>query len=159
MLITDSRKCGKVIILRPESVIILNRNGWSTCSGICKCHNLKHKKGSATRTLNELTPYLENKLTKTTKENLIATVSYFKNNIKAGRMKYYDHVNSHLPIGSGVVEAACKTIVKQRLGASGMRWKDAGMKVILSLRTLVNTKGRWEQFWEKIDNFGSSVAN
>jgi hypothetical protein len=123
-----------------------------------QCHNLKHKKGAATRILNELTPGLEKRLTKPVKENLTATVTYFKNNIKAGRMKYYDHINNNLPIGSGVVEAACKTIIKQRLGASGMRWKDAGMKVILSLRTLTHTKGRWDQFWEKIDNFGTSSA-
>ena len=119
-----------------------------------QCHNLKHKKGAATRILNELKPYAEKRLAKQVKENLEATVSYFGNNIKAGRMKYYDHINNRLPIGSGVVEAACKTIIKHRLGASGMRWKDAGMKVILSLRTLVKTAGRWDQFWEKIDNAG-----
>lgn len=119
-----------------------------------QCHNLKHKKGAATRILNELKPYAEKRLAKQVKENLEATVSYFGNNIKAGRMKYYDHINNSLPIGSGVVEAACKTIIKHRLGASGMRWKDAGMKVILSLRTLVKTAGRWDQFWEKIDNAG-----
>ena len=87
-------------------------------------------------------------------ENLDAAISYFSNNIKAGRMKYYNHTKNNLPIGSGVVEAACKTIIKQRLGGSGMRWKDAGMKVVLSLRSLVKTKGRWNQFWEKIDRLG-----
>ena len=41
-------------------------------------------------------------------------------------------VENSLPIGSGVTEAACKTLVKQRLYGSGMRWKDAGIKVVLS---------------------------
>lgn len=122
-----------------------------------QCHNLKHKKGAATKILNELKQCTEKRLTKQIKENLEAAISYFGNNIKAGRMKYYDHTNNNLPIGSGVVEAACKTIIKHRLCASGMRWKDAGMRVILSIRTLVKTKGRWDQFWGKINNYGVPV--
>lgn len=72
-------------------------------------------------------------------------------------MAYAEHIENNLPIGSGVTEAACKTLVKQRLCGSGMRWKDKGAKVILSLRALVQTQGRWQQFWDKIDQFGSQV--
>ena len=57
-------------------------------------------------------------------------------------MKYSEHVQDNLPIGSGVTEVACKTLVKQRLCGSGMRWKDTGIKVVLSLRALVQTPGR-----------------
>lgn len=119
-----------------------------------QCHNLKHKKGAATRILNELTSCTEKKLTQVVQDNLEAAISYFSNNIKAGRMRYYDFVKNNQPIGSGVVEAACKTIIKQRLGGSGMRWKNTGMKVILSLRAIIKTRDRWEQFWKKIDEFG-----
>jgi hypothetical protein len=63
-----------------------------------------------------------------------------------------------LPIGSGVTEAACKTLVKQRLCASGMRWKNKGAKIVLSLRALTNTVGRWTQFWQKIDQFGAECC-
>ena len=59
-----------------------------------------------------------------------------------------------LPIGSGVTEAACKTLVKQRLCSSGMKWKDRGARVVLSLRSLVLTEGRWEQFWNKVGHYG-----
>ena len=93
-------------------------------------------------------------MSKTTKENLAAAITYFKNNINAGRMKYYKHTEESLPIGSGVIEAACKTIIKHRLSASGMRWKSNGIKIILSLRALIKTKGRWNQFWEKINISG-----
>ena len=72
-------------------------------------------------------------------------------------MDYAMHTEKNLPIGSGVTEAACKTLVKQRLCGSGMRWKDQGAKVILSLRALVQSKGRWQQFWSKIDQYGSHV--
>lgn len=120
-----------------------------------RCHDLKHKQGAAKRILNELKAVEEPKhLTKTLKEHLESAITYFDNNIQAGRMSYHQLVKANAPIGSGVTEAACKTIVKQRLGGSGMRWKDQGMKIVLSLRTLVKTKGRWEQFWDKLNQFG-----
>lgn len=124
-----------------------------------RCHDLKHKCGAATRILNEIKPYTKKRLSKVVKENLNSTITYLKNNIDAGRMQYYKFVKEHFPIGSGVTEAACKTIIKQRLGGSGMRWKQKGIKMILSLRTLVKTKGRWNEFWEKINSYGIPVLD
>jgi hypothetical protein len=79
--------------------------------------------------------------------------TYFNNH--RHQMGYPGFVREGLPIGSGVTEAACKTLVKQRLCASGMRWKNKGAKIILSLRALTQTSGRWAQFWEKIAQFGA----
>lgn len=73
-------------------------------------------------------------------------------------MDYARCLAEHWPLGSGVTEAACKTLVKQRLCQSGMRWKEAGAGIILSLRALVLTKSRWQQFWDKIDQYGFPVA-
>lgn len=87
-------------------------------------------------------------------ESLDAAITYFTNNITASRMNYAESVALKHPIGSGVTEAACKTIVKQRLGQSGMKWKNKGAGVILSLRALVHSTGRWEQFWKKVNQFG-----
>src|SRR5437868_198747 len=64
------------------------------------------------------------------------------------------YVENGIPIGSGVTEAACKTLVKQRLCCSGMRWTPEGAQIILSLRALALTETRWEQFWEKISKYG-----
>lgn len=61
--------------------------------------------------------------------------------------------SKNLPIGSGVTEAACKTIFKQRLCKSGMKWKDPGAKIVLSLRCLDHSN-KWDQFWHKVDRFG-----
>jgi hypothetical protein len=36
-----------------------------------------------------------------------------------------------------------------------MRWKSQGAKVVLSLRALVQTTNRWQQFWDKINQFGA----
>jgi hypothetical protein len=68
-------------------------------------------------------------------------------------MNYYALVAQALPIGSGVTEAACKMIVKQRLCQSGMKWNKKGASIILSLRTLERSN-RWEQFWGKISQYG-----
>ncbi|MGB0849199.1 MAG: ISKra4 family transposase [Thiolinea sp.] len=118
-----------------------------------RCHQLKHEPGAAQRILDECIG-LQNKrsLSKTVREELKATITYFGNQIT--RMDYASHTQNKLPIGSGVVEAACKTLVKQRFCQSGMRWKQAGLKAVMSLRALVLTQGRWEQFWDKIQKYG-----
>ena len=52
-------------------------------------------------------------------------------------MRYRDSKERHIPLGSGITEAACKTIFTQRLKLSGMRWKRAGAQQILNLRTIL----------------------
>lgn len=62
------------------------------------------------------------------------------------RMNYYSLIEQHLPIGSGVIEAACKNLIGARLKRSGMRWTYEGGETILTLRSLVLSK-RWDAFW------------
>lgn len=62
------------------------------------------------------------------------------------RMPYADFRSRGLPIGSGVVEAACKSLVKTRLCRSGMRWTRRGGQHILNLRAQIKS-GRWEELW------------
>jgi hypothetical protein len=62
------------------------------------------------------------------------------------RMRYSDLRAQNLPIGSGVVEAACKTLVSQRLKRSGMRWRTAGGQAILTFRALGQSE-RFERAW------------
>ena len=64
----------------------------------------------------------------------------------AGRMQYAAYQRQHLPIGSGVMEAACKTLVTQRLKGSGMAWTMTGGQAILTLRSLLQS-GRWALAW------------
>lgn len=63
------------------------------------------------------------------------------------RMTYADFRRRGLPIGSGPVEAACKSVVKTRMCRSGMRWSRDGGQKILNLRVLVKSD-RWDSFWE-----------
>jgi hypothetical protein len=62
------------------------------------------------------------------------------------RMNYADFLRRGLPIGSGPVEAACKSVVKNRMGRSGMRWSRKGGQKILNLRVYAKAD-RWESFW------------
>jgi hypothetical protein len=120
------------------------------------CHRLKHNRTGPAAILRELKECRSRRLGEKRREALESVITYFTNQKK--RMRYANNVEQNLPIGSGVTEAACKLIVKQRLGGSGMRWKEEGAAAVLSLRCLSYTAGRWEQFWQKIDASGFSIA-
>ena len=95
----------------------------------------------ASRLLAEMEKFKDLKLGVIGRENLVAAISYFKNNLQEHRMNYSEHIEKNHSIGSGVTEAACKVIVKQRLCESGMKWKNKGASIVLSLRTLLERIG------------------
>lgn len=72
------------------------------------------------------------------------TMAYFREHRQ--RMRYSDLRAQFLPIGSGVVEAACKTLVSQRLKRSGMRWRVPGGQAIVTFRALCQSD-RLERAW------------
>lgn len=118
-----------------------------------RCVQLKYEPDSPEKLIKEMESLSKKtSLSKKIKEELVAALTYFKNH--RYMMDYAIQVAQNLPIGSGVTEAACKTLVKQRLCCSGMRWKDKGAKIVLSLRALIQSKGRWQQFWKRIDQYG-----
>jgi hypothetical protein len=120
------------------------------------CHRLKHEVGAAPQLLAELRRLQAVGVAATHQEDLAAAVTYFSNH--QHQMHYAPRVAAHLPIGSGVTEAACKTIVKMRMCRSGAKWKTSGAGLVLSLRTLSYSEGRWEQFWAKVDQYGFPIA-
>lgn len=121
------------------------------------CHHLKHDPGGATELYQQMLKLSQSQAhPPTIQQNLNASVTYFRNHLH--QMNYALYRDYHYPIGSGVTEAACKTVIKQRLCCSGMRWKEAGAAVVLSLRALVLTPTRWSQFWHKLDQYGFSIA-
>ena len=70
---------------------------------------------------------------------------YFERN--RDRMKYDEYLVAGYPIGSGVVEGACRHLVKDRLERTGMRWLPSGAQAMLDLRaTYLN--GEWNAFWK-----------
>jgi hypothetical protein len=66
------------------------------------------------------------------KDELDTALGYFENN--APRMRYHWFRSRGLFVGSGVVEAGCKTIIGQRLKLSGMHWSVPGANAITALR-------------------------
>ena len=120
------------------------------------CHDLKHEKGYAKGLLSEMEGLKTEGLNETTQEELRKATTYFRNHHE--QMRYAERVEAGLPIGSGVTEAACKTIVKMRMCRGGAKWKEEGAAAVLSLRTLIYTEGRWRQFWAKIDRYGFPIA-
>jgi hypothetical protein len=122
------------------------------------CHRLKHEPGAARQLIRDLKRLAAEKGVALDHPDIEAALTYFTNQSKAGRMDYPPLVESHVPIGSGVTEAACKVLVKQRLCGSGMRWKEPGAAAVLSVRCLTYTDQRWSQFWGKIDRYGFPVV-
>ncbi len=61
-------------------------------------------------------------------------------------MRYDVYLAKGYPIGSGVVEGACRHLVKDRMELTGARWPIAGADAILELRA-VEINGDWQDFW------------
>jgi hypothetical protein len=110
-------------------------------------HILRDENNGAKELLKEMTPFLNKRITDARKEKIQAAITYFSNHLE--QMDYWKFKKGNLPIGSGVIEAACKVIIKQRLCCAGMKWTDAGAKNVLMLRCLNDSDSMWEQFWNK----------
>lgn len=115
------------------------------------CHDLKNSPRGAKNLLREMRHSLS-KDDGTYGEALETSITYYGNNLK--RMDYARYGKLKYPIGSGVTEAACKVMVKQRLCGSGMKWVIPNTENMFLIRGLVLTEGRWGQFWEHINTKG-----
>ncbi len=67
---------------------------------------------------------------------------------RMGFLRYAEYRRLGVPLGSGVTEAACKTVFGQRLKLSGMRWKKAGAQTILDLRVVL-LSGVWDDAYAR----------
>lgn len=79
-------------------------------------------------------------------EKIRLEADYFERN--AERMRYPKFRRQHLFIGSGVIEAGCKTVIGSRLKRSGMFWTVRGANAIIALRCC-HLNGRFEDYWER----------
>jgi hypothetical protein len=78
-------------------------------------------------------------------EKIRLEADYFEQN--AHRMRYPNFRRQHLFVGSGVIEAGCKTVIGSRLKQSGMFWTLRGANSIIALRCC-HLNGRFEDYWE-----------
>ena len=78
------------------------------------------------------------------KKRIAQVLAYFRKH--RARMRYFEHKEFGLAVGSGPVEAACKTLVAQRMKQSGMRWGKDGGQGILTLRGWTQSE-RFDHAW------------
>ena len=111
------------------------------------CHQLKYKDGAAAQLPAEMKARLASgHQSLLAGERLEKAVTYFANNLE--RMNYAANVRDHHPIGSGVTEAACGLIIKDRMCNRGMRWSRRTAQHIITLRSIINTTANcWQNFW------------
>jgi hypothetical protein len=124
------------------------------------CHTLKGEEDGAKMVLIQMKELFNKQKKKDKKDIIQSSITYFINHIH--QMSYYKYQRNNWPIGSGVIEAACKVIIKQRLYNSDMKWTDHGARTLLALRCFNKSDGMrciepvemWEQFWNKINRYG-----
>lgn len=77
-----------------------------------------------------------------------ATVGYFENQVH--RMDYPTYRVNGWQIGSGPIEAGCKTVINQRLKGTGMRWGPEGADAMSHLRALfISERSQWAAYWNQ----------
>lgn len=83
------------------------------------------------------------KIRKTTRLQLLATANYFERNLPF--MDYPTYLAHGYPIASGVIEGACRHLVKDRCELSGMRWSQCGAENLLRLRAVAENND-WDDY-------------
>jgi hypothetical protein len=97
-------------------------------------------------------------------KEVTTTCNYFENN--AHRMRYDEYLKAGYPIASGVIEGACRHVIKDRMEHGGMRWTLAGAQAMLDVRCVCASSardnfGQWRQAEEakRVHRHGALVAN
>ena len=116
-------------------------------------HVLRHDAGGVEKVIRALS-YLRQKHRR--KKQLTTELKYFRR--RRGFMRYAEIADQKLPIGTGVTEAACKTLATQRMKCSGMAWREMGGQAVLTLRALIQS-GRFHSAWKLIvDGYKREIA-
>jgi hypothetical protein len=85
------------------------------------------------------------KLSISKRERMKRVIKYFENH--KHMMNYKKYLEKGMPIASGVIEGACRSLVKDRMDGAGMKWSKEGANSILELRS-VKQNGYWNHYWE-----------
>lgn len=79
------------------------------------------------------------------RSNLDKCANYIHNN--APYMNYKQYLSQGMPIATGVIEGACRYLVKDRMDITGARWSLEGAEAILKLRS-IRASGDWAEYWQ-----------
>lgn len=87
----------------------------------------------------------EKQLSSARKNTIKKVIGYLENGKDC--MKYDEYIAKGYPIGSGVVEGACRNLVKDRMERSGMHWTESGAEVVLNIRS-IELNGLLDDYWK-----------
>jgi hypothetical protein len=92
----------------------------------------------------------EHNLSGVKRKEITTVCNYFENN--AHRMRYDEYLQAGYPIATGIIEGACRHIIKDRMEQGGMRWRLAGAESMLNVRA-VSASSEWENFmkWRQLE--------
>jgi hypothetical protein len=82
-------------------------------------------------------------ITGTDRKRLNRACAYLKAN--EHRMRYDEYLRKGYPIATGVIEGACRHVIKDRMERAGMRWQVPGAQAMLHLRA-ISASGDWEKY-------------
>jgi hypothetical protein len=126
--------CEIAKLLLPEATLRRRESEWLALLDAGKIENL----------IKRMIPHIPRRGEKR-KEALRGT-EYLREN--ANRMRYADFKSQGFFVGSGVIEAGCRTVIAQRLKKSGMFWSVAGANAIIAARCCIRSR-RFNDFWEE----------
>jgi len=101
---------------RERLLRILHGDVAGVITGMRRMASLRNLKGEALKTVRKACNYLEN---------------------NAHRMRYNEYLKAGYPIATGVIEGACRHVIKDRMEQGGMRWRLAGAKAMLNVRSVL----------------------
>lgn len=111
------------------------------------CHLLRHDAKGIDKVINHLKYQLKKN---PQKDKLKTEITYFTRH--KARCQYARLAKENKPIGSGIVESACKTVVQMRCKRSGQRWEYDGGQAILTFRSML-LSGQMDAAWALVKNF------
>ena len=117
-------KAERIAFTRYRLLRILNGEVLSVVRGLRQMGTIDKLKGEDKKTLNTICGYLQH---------------------NASRMRYDEYLRRGYPIASGVIEGACRHLVKDRMERSGMRWTLEGARSMLNLRA-AHQSNHWRTF-------------
>ena len=125
---------------------VATRTSWMEA----RSHQLKHEGGQSVLTFLETLDL--SGLSAAGRQSYAEHVGYYRNHVH--KMDYPRYIANGWQIGSGPVEAACKTVVGRRLKQSGMRWGVAGADALSHLQALHQSEPhRWQVFWRNYRHY------
>lgn len=123
-----------------------------------------HSGGDIARTIRWWAQRQDSTLDAAARKTIAGACGYLANRTRTRLMRYADALRDGLPIATGVVEGACRYVVKDRMDRTGARWSLAGAEAVLRLRAL-RASADFDEYWhfhlarEHQRNHAASYAN